>query len=150
MICLQAGLRILLHKHLREAVPPLALRTTTIMERSTTKTREELEQRIRSLTSILHKFTLQKSPSRQRKDIAPFLHHFTTLLTCGSKYDKEAKKVVAVAGSVFQNLQARALIVTQNPYSKSPVKSIRLTTVEKDDRPFKEVVTGYCPKVGLG
>ena len=120
------------------------------MDRSTAKTREELEQRIRSLTSMLHKFALQKPPSGQRKNIAPFLHHFTTLLTCGSKYDKEANKVIAVAGSVSPNLQARALIVAQNPYLKSPVKSSRLTTVEKDDRPFKEVVTGYYSKVGLG
>ena len=121
------------------------------MERSTAKTREQLEQRIRSLTGILHKFKLQKSPeSGQRKNITPFLHHFATLLTCGSKYDKKAKKVVAIAGSVSPNLQARALIVIQNPYLRSPVKSIRLTTVEKDDRPFKEVVTGYYSKVGLG
>ena len=96
---------------------------------------EELRKRIRTLTSLLRKFKVQKSPSKQSKEILPFLSHFTTLLTRG---DREA---IAVTGSINGANQARTLIVAQNWHLGS--NNLSLEVVKKRRRFLQEVVKGY-------
>lgn len=101
---------------------------------------EELRKRIRTLTSLLQKFGVQKSPSKQPRDILPFLNHFTTLLTCGDKHDNQAKKAIAVTGSI--NASNRTLIVAQNSYAGSSMDPIYLELIKKDERSLADVVNG--------
>ncbi|KIM51598.1 hypothetical protein SCLCIDRAFT_33316 [Scleroderma citrinum Foug A] len=105
--------------------------------------KEELQRRIRGLTTILHKFAVRKWPSEQPRyysQAQSFLHHFTTLLTGGGEYARDAKRVFAVTGSIDPGQPVRALVVAQNPRSESPVGSISLTQVKKSHRSLDEMV----------
>lgn len=110
---------------------------------NTQQEKEELQRRIRGLTTILHKFAVQTGPSKQPRDNHSLLRHFTTLLTCGSKYDTDAKRVVAVTGSIDSVRPVRTLVVSQNPHKNSTVQSISLKLVKKRHRSLNEVVAGY-------
>ena len=101
--------------------------------------KEELQRRIRGLTTILHNSAVWKWPSKQPRYTQSFLHHFTTLLTGGSEY----ARVVAVTGSIDPGQPARVLVVAQNPRSKPPVESISLKLVKKSHRSLDEMVERY-------
>ena len=104
--------------------------------------KEELQRRIRGLTTILHKFAVCQQP-RYYIQAQSFLHHFTTLLTGGGEYARDAKRVFAVTGSIDPGQPVRALVVAQNPRSESPVGSISLTQVKKSHRSLDEMMERY-------
>ncbi|KAL4074763.1 hypothetical protein V8B97DRAFT_1610244 [Scleroderma yunnanense] len=108
------------------------------MSQSLDAQHEEITRCIRSLMSVLHKFTAKKYLAKQSQD--PFLHYFTTLLTCGN-VDREAKEVDTVTGSISSGQQMRALIVSKNPYLTSYVRGISLKIVQKGKRSLNEMRT---------
>ncbi|KIM55298.1 hypothetical protein SCLCIDRAFT_307910 [Scleroderma citrinum Foug A] len=108
--------------------------------RNSQQEKEELQRRIRGLTTILHGFTVQQWPPKQPRDTHSFLRHFTTLLACGSKCDTGAQSVIAVTGSIDPGQKVRALIVAQNPHANSPMGSISLNLVQKPNRSLDEVM----------
>ena len=111
--------------------------------RNTQQEKEGLQRRIHGLTTILHGFA-QQGPSKRPRDIDSFLRHFTTLLTCGSKYDAGAQRIIAVTGSIDPGQKVRTLIVAQNPHPNSHIGPISLHLVQKRHRSLDEVVAGYC------
>ncbi|KAL4074782.1 hypothetical protein V8B97DRAFT_1868240 [Scleroderma yunnanense] len=113
------------------------------MSQSLDAQHEEMRRRIRSLTSMLHKFTVKQPATKQLHDISPLLRHSTTLLTCDD-VDSEMKNVIAVTGSISPGRQVRVLIVSQNPHLTSSVQDISLKVVQKGKRSLNEMMTGYC------
>ncbi|CAA7263640.1 unnamed protein product [Cyclocybe aegerita] len=98
--------------------------------------------RIRSLTTILQGLK-DCGPATKSNAIPDFLNHLTTLLTCGDKYDGDAKKVIAVTGAQFEE-GFRTLVVTQNPYATQKLEGllkVRKITRE-EDRTSEEVMKG--------
>ena len=110
--------------------------------RNTQQEKEGLQHRIRGLTTILHGFA-QQGPSKRPRDFDSFLRHFTTLLTCSSKYDAGPQRVIAVTGSIDPGQKVRTLIV-ENSHPNSPMGAISLHLVQKRHRSLDEVVAGYC------
>ncbi|KAF8414845.1 hypothetical protein L210DRAFT_852298 [Boletus edulis BED1] len=102
---------------------------------------EEVRTSIRTLTSLLHRFNVQKSPSKSPKDIPRLLRHFTTLLTCGERGDEQAKKVIAVTGAIDATNQVKTLVVAQNRLL-APSVNHYVKLIEKDQRSLDEVVKG--------
>ncbi|KIM55278.1 hypothetical protein SCLCIDRAFT_52854, partial [Scleroderma citrinum Foug A] len=89
--------------------------------------KEELQRRIRGLTTILHGLTVPQWPSELPRHVHSLLRHFTTLLTCGSKCDTGTQSVIAVTGSIEPGQKVRTLIVTQNPHANSPMGPLSLS-----------------------
>jgi len=83
--------------------------------------------------------------SKQPRYTQSFLHHFTTLLTGGSKYERD----ITVTGSIDPGQPVCALVVAQNLCSKSPVGSIFLKLVKKSHRSLDEMVAGYYLHAGF-
>ena len=110
--------------------------------RNTQQEKEGLQRRIRGPTTILHGFA-QQGPSKRPRDFDSFLRHFTTLLTCSSKYDAGPQRVIAVTGSIDPGQKVRNLIV-ENSHPNSPMGPISLHLVQKRHRSLDEVVAGYC------
>ncbi|EDR06078.1 uncharacterized protein LACBIDRAFT_294726 [Laccaria bicolor S238N-H82] len=102
-----------------------------------------VERRIQTLTSILHAMKRRHPPtSRQREKEAPaFLRHLATLLTCGSKDDAEARRVIAVTGSLFDE-ELRTLVVTQNPSGSTDISELGVEEIMKSSGTFEQVVKG--------
>ena len=114
------------------------------MSQSAQPVKEELQRRIRSLTTILHRFTVQQGPSSQPQPSGhSFLCHFTTLLMCNEKYDMDAKRVIAVTASVNQGQPVQILIAAQDPHGPSSVLPIFLRPVQNRRRSLDEAVEGY-------
>ncbi|KIJ13056.1 hypothetical protein PAXINDRAFT_156651 [Paxillus involutus ATCC 200175] len=100
----------------------------------------EVEQRIRTLTTILEKMKWQSPPTSEHKGVPPFLQCLATLLTCsGDEPDGDAMKVVAVTGSFLPNGRVQALIATHDPFKPSPVSTLSVTMMHKGDKPFRDV-----------
>jgi len=103
--------------------------------------KEELQRRIRGLTTILHRFAVQEWASSEFVD--PFLRHFATLLTCNEEYDTDAKRVIAVTASIDPGQHVRVLIAAQDPHTPSSATPIFMKPVQKRYRSLDEVVAGY-------
>ncbi|KIM61445.1 hypothetical protein SCLCIDRAFT_1215887 [Scleroderma citrinum Foug A] len=85
---------------------------------------------------------VQQGPSKRPRDIDSFLRHFTTLLTCGSKYVAGAQRVIAVTSSIDPGQKVRTLIVAQNPHPNSHLGPISLHLVQKRHRSLDKVMAG--------
>ncbi|KAJ8584185.1 hypothetical protein M405DRAFT_936769 [Rhizopogon salebrosus TDB-379] len=79
----------------------------------------EVDNRIRSLTTILNNFNHRVSPSSDPNGHPSLLHHFANLLSTGHKNSPDAGKVVAVTGLLLPDGKTSALVVAQDPSSKS-------------------------------
>jgi hypothetical protein len=99
----------------------------------------EVENRIRSLTAILNNYNYWVSPS-DPKGLPSFLQHFANLLSTGHRNSPEAGKVVAVTGFLLPGGKTSALVVTQDPSSKSDVRNLRIEDVSKSSKSFDEIV----------
>ena len=100
----------------------------------------EVENRIRALTTILKNLNYHIAPSSDPKDVPSFLHHFVNLLTTGDRWCPEAKKVVAMAGSILPGGKINALVVTQSPFPNSGVENLCIQDVSKSEKSFDEIV----------
>jgi hypothetical protein len=100
----------------------------------------EVENRIRALTTILHKMGYHVTPSSHQEDVPSFLRHFVNLLTTGDRKCPDAKRVVAVTGFLLPNGKRLTLIVTQNPSPKLDVKNLYIEDVPKTGKSFDEIV----------
>ena len=110
---------------------------------NTQQDKADLQRRIRGLTTLLHRFAVQKTPSKLCL-WHPFLRHFTTLLTCNNEYDTEAQRVIAVTGSIDPGQPVRILVAAQDmnvPSSAPPIFLQRI--VQKRHRSLDEVVAGH-------
>ncbi|KAJ8580218.1 hypothetical protein M405DRAFT_938840 [Rhizopogon salebrosus TDB-379] len=100
----------------------------------------EVENRIRSLTMILNNFGHRVSPSSDPKGLPSFLQHFANLLSTGHRNSPEAAKVVAVTGFLLPDGKTSALVITQDPSSKSDVRNLCIEDVSKSRKSFDEIV----------
>ena len=98
-----------------------------------------VEQRIQTLTSILQNMERRCSPTSNQGEIPVFLRHLTTLLTCSDKRDADAKKCIAVTGSLTAEA-LRTLVVTQNPFGSSIVSELGVERIMMSNVPFDEEV----------
>ena len=71
-------------------------------------------ERIRSLTTVLRVFKMQSAPVSRSHDNHSLLRHFVNLLTRGDEDDKEARKVIAVAGLIKGDQRVQQLLIAQN------------------------------------
>ena len=111
---------------------------------STQQEKEELQRRIRGLTTVLHTFAVQKGPSRQPPDTHHYLLRFlTTLLTCDEECDTGANRVIAVTTSIDPEQRIRILIAAQDPHAPSIAPPTFLKPVQQRHRSLDEVVAGY-------
>jgi len=102
----------------------------------------KVENRIRALTTILKNLNYHTTPSSDPKDVPSLLRHFANLLrvTTGDRKCPEAKKVVAMTGSLLPDGKINALVVTQSPFSKSGMKNLCIEDVSKSEKSFDEIV----------
>jgi len=100
----------------------------------------KVENRIRALTTILKTLNYHITPSSDPKDVPSLLRHFANLLTTGDRICPEAKKVVAMTGSLLPDGKINALVVTQSPFSKSGVTHLFIEDVSKSEKSFDEIV----------
>ncbi|KAJ8597370.1 hypothetical protein M405DRAFT_803897 [Rhizopogon salebrosus TDB-379] len=100
----------------------------------------EVENRIRSLTTILNNYNYWVSPSSNPKGLPSFLQHFANLLSTDHRNSPDAGKVVAVTGFLLPGGKTSALVVTQDPSSKSDVRNLRIEDVSKSSKSFDEIV----------
>jgi len=105
----------------------------------TSPTFDVVERRIQTLTSILQKMDRRCPPTSDRKRVPAFLRHLATLLTCGASDDPDAKRVIAVTGTLAAE-ELRTLIVNQNPFSSSKVSEFGVQKITKSSGTFEEVV----------
>ena len=111
---------------------------------NTQQEKEELQRRIRGLTTILHRFTAQKGSSKQPRDTHSFVHHLTTLLSYNEEYDPDAKGVIAVTASIDPAQPVvRILIATMYPWAPSHAPPVCMRSMQKRYKWLGEVVTGY-------
>jgi hypothetical protein len=103
-----------------------------------------VERRIQTLTvtSILQKMDRRCPPTSDREQVPAFLRHLATLLTCGASDDPDAKRVIAVTGTLDAE-ELRTLIVTQNPFGSSDVFEFGVRQITKSNGTFEEVVKQY-------
>jgi len=108
---------------------------------NTQQEKEELQRRIRGLTTMLRAFAVQEGLSLKRQVIPSFLRHLTTLLTCNDENDPNAKRVIAATGYIDPGRPIRILIAAQDPHVSSFAPPILLRLGQK--RSLDEVVAGY-------
>ena len=101
-----------------------------------------VERRIQTLTSILQNMNRRHSPTSDRSQPPAFLSHLATLLTCDHKDDADAKRFIAVTGSLT-NEASRILVVTQNPVGPSNISDFGVKEITKSSGTFEEVVNGH-------
>ena len=102
-----------------------------------------VEKRIRALSTILYNMHHHHSPSSDLKQVPSFLRHFVNLLTTGDKYSPDAKKVIALTGAIFHDgisERVQTLVVTQNPYPRSPLIELNLEKVSRSQKTFQDIV----------
>jgi hypothetical protein len=80
------------------------------------------------------------TPLSDPKDFPSFLRHFVNLFTTGDRKCSEAKKVVAMTGSILPDGKVNTLVVTQNPFPKSGVENLCIKDVSKSEKSFDEIV----------
>jgi hypothetical protein len=101
----------------------------------------EVEKRIRALTTILNNVNYHVAPSSDPKDVPTFLCHFANLLTTDvDKKCHEAKRVVAVTGSLLPDGTTSTLVVTQNHFPEWLVEKLYIEDVSKSRKSFDEIV----------
>ena len=110
---------------------------------NTQQEKEELQRRIRGLTSMLHRFAVQKGPSKRPRVATNFLRYFVTLLTCSEEDDTDAKRIIAATVSTGVGQQVQTLIVAQDPHAPSSAPPVFMKVVQKPNRSLDEVVAGY-------
>ena len=101
-----------------------------------------VERRIQTLTSTLQKMNRQCSPTSDRKQVPAFLRHLATLLTCDTSDDPDARRVIAVTGTLAAE-ELRTLIVSQNPSGSSDISEFGVQQITMSIGTFEEVVKRY-------
>jgi hypothetical protein len=85
-----------------------------------------------TLTSILQKMDRRSScpptSDRKHRQVPAFLRHLATLFTCGASDNPDAKRVIAVTGTLDAE-ELRTLIVTQNPFGSSDVSEFKVRQI---------------------
>lgn len=106
----------------------------------------EVSQRIETLTQVLYRMGICDPPQLQVLDnnqIPDLLRHFSILLTCGQKRDRDAKRVTAVTGKLTAAGRLNTMVITQNPYNpKSRVARLEVDRIVKPEKTFEEVING--------
>jgi hypothetical protein len=100
----------------------------------------EVENRIRSLTTILNNYSCRVPPSSDPEGLPSFLQHFANLLSTGYRNSPDAGKVISVTGFLLPDRKTSTLVVVQDSSSKSDVRNLRIEDVSKSRKSFDEIV----------
>ena len=112
------------------------------MQTSPNEAFDLVERRIQTLTSILQNMNIRHSPISDWSQAPAFLSHLATLLTCDHNDDADAKRVIAVTGSLT-NEASRILVVTQISFGSSNDSQFGVKEITKSSGTFEEVVNGH-------
>lgn len=114
----------------------------TTMEGSESDEFIGVEQRIRTLTTILQNMNVTHPPNREKGQIPSFLRHFATLLTCGDTHVGDSNKVVAVTGSITPT-GIQSLVVTQSSCLSSSEPCLEVEYLARSNKTFEQVVNDW-------